>query len=70
MLISLLIAVVVCGLVIYLLGLLPLPEPWRLIVRCIVILCLVVYLLEFIAPTSGRSLLMFVVGGDIEKSIR
>jgi hypothetical protein len=53
MLISLLVAVVVIGLIWYLLTLLPIPDPFRTIVNVILILIVIIWLLGFAGMLPG-----------------
>jgi hypothetical protein len=62
MLIELLVFCLVAGLIIYLLGMLPLPEPWKTVIRVVVIVIFIVYLLEFLPHGGDRGLLMFYGG--------
>jgi hypothetical protein len=52
-LISLLVAVLVAGLIWYLLSLLPIPEPFRKVVLIIFILICVIYLLGYVGFGGG-----------------
>ncbi len=55
-LVSLLIVVVVLGLLIYVVGLLPLPAPFKTIANIIVILIAIVYLLGLLGYGPGVNL--------------
>jgi|APTNR8051073442_1049403.scaffolds.fasta_scaffold56474_2 hypothetical protein len=55
-LISLLIVVVVLGLLVYVVGLLPLPAPFKLIAHIIVVIIAVVYLLGLLGYGPGVDL--------------
>jgi hypothetical protein len=60
MLISLLIAVIVAGLIFWVVGLLPLPQPWLNIVKVLVILIFLVWLLSsFVALPGSPHLLRY-----------
>jgi hypothetical protein len=48
MLISLLIAVIVIGLLFYVLSLLPIPQPWLNIARVILIVIVIIWLLGYV----------------------
>jgi len=54
LLVSLLIAVVIAGLLIWVVTLLPLPGPWNRIVQVLVGLILLVWLLEYFVPLHMR----------------
>ena len=54
MLISLLIAILVIGLIIYLIRLLPLEEPWKTAAIAIVVVIAIIWLLGFIPGGPGR----------------
>ena len=55
-LVSLLIAVVVLGLLLYVVGLLPLPAPFKTIAHVIVVLIAIVYLLGILGYGPGVNL--------------
>jgi hypothetical protein len=48
MLISLLIAVIVIGLLFYVLSLLPIPQPWANIAKVILVVIVIIWLLGFV----------------------
>lgn len=48
LLVSLLIVVLILGILFYVIQLLPLPEPWRMIVILIVALIVIIYLLKLL----------------------
>jgi hypothetical protein len=48
MLISLLIAVIVIGLIFYVLSLLPIPQPWANIAKVILVVIVIIWLLGFV----------------------
>ena len=52
MLISLLIAVIVCGLLVYVIQLLPIGQPFKQIAMVIVVIILIIWLLSFLGPHS------------------
>jgi hypothetical protein len=52
MLISLLIAVIVCGLLVYVVQLLPISQPFKQIAIAVVVVILIIWLLSFIGPHS------------------
>ena len=53
-LIALLIFCLIAGVVYYLIGLLPIPEPFGMIVRVVLILIAIVWLIERFGLLSGR----------------
>jgi hypothetical protein len=53
MLISLLIAVIVIGLLFYVLSLLPIPQPWLNIARVILIVIVIIWLLGYVGLPGG-----------------
>lgn len=53
MLISLLIAVIVIGLLFYVLSLLPIPQPWLNIARVILIVIVIIWLLSYVGIAGG-----------------
>ncbi len=53
LLVDLLILILVCGLVWYIVGLLPLPAPWKQIAMVILALILVLILLGMLLPGAG-----------------
>ena len=55
-LVSLLVAVVVLGLLLYVVGLLPLPAPFKMIANVIVILIAILYLLGLLGIGPGVNL--------------
>lgn len=54
MLVTLLITILVLGLVVYLIRLLPLEEPWKTAAIAIVIVIAIIWLLGFIPGGPGR----------------
>lgn len=54
MLISLLIAVIIIGLVFYLLSLLPIPQPWLNIARVILVVIVIIWLLGYVGAPYWR----------------
>jgi hypothetical protein len=48
MLISLLIAVIIIGLLFYLLAMLPIPQPWLNIARVILVVIIIIWLLGYV----------------------
>lgn len=53
LLINIIIALVILGLLYYLVMLLPIPEPFRTVIRVVVILLLIVWLLSFAGWLPG-----------------
>ena len=53
MLISLLVAVIIIGLVFYLLSMLPIPQPWANIAKVILVVIVIIWLLSFTGLLSG-----------------
>ena len=54
MLISLLVAVIVAGLIYYLLTLLPIPQPFKNIVMVLFIIIVIIWLLGFVGAFPGN----------------
>lgn len=53
MLISLLIAVIVIGLLFYVLSLLPLPQPWANIAKVVLVVIVIIWLLGYVGMLGG-----------------
>jgi hypothetical protein len=53
MLISLLIAVLVIGLIFYLLSIIPLPQPWANVAKVILVVIVIIWLLSFTGMLGG-----------------
>jgi len=51
-LISLIVLIIVLGLLVYLCDLLPIPDPFKLVVRILIILVAIIYLLNFIGVAT------------------
>jgi hypothetical protein len=53
MLISLLVAVIIIGLIFYVLSMLPIPQPWANIAKVILVVIVIIWLLGFTGLLNG-----------------